>query len=220
MGIRGRSESLLLTPEALLARGMACIETERGGDVTYHGPGQLVGYPIVSVPGGGRRVHALVGGFEEVMLQTLARFGVEATRDPDHPGVWVGRAKIGSVGLAVRQGISFHGFSLNVDMDLTPFSWIHTCGHRDLKVTSLRDEIGDGVSLHDLKGGVAALFVETLSYRHCMPAGGLGPEVTALGLPALEERFLRYRENHSGWIEPEAATEAETGKGPPVLQPR
>lgn len=202
MGRRGRRENILLSRDALQARGMACIETERGGDVTYHGPGQLVGYPIVRVPGGGKKVQALVRGFEEVLLQTLARFGIQGRRDPKNPGVWVGEAKIGSIGMAVRQGISFHGFSLNADMDLTPFSWIHTCGHRDLSITSIRDQLGKGVSIHGLKERVASVFVEALHYGHCMPKEGQGREVSALGLPSLKERFHRGRRDTSGWIEP------------------
>jgi lipoate-protein ligase B len=212
MGRRGRSENLLLGTEALQARGMACIETERGGDVTYHGPGQLVGYPIVRVPGGGKRVLALVKRFEEVLLQTLASFGVTGRRDPRNPGAWVGKAKIGSIGLAVRQEISFHGFSLNADMDLTPFSWIHTCGHPDLAITSLRDQLGQGVSMHGLKERVASIFVDVLHYRHSMPDPGRGPELEALGLPRLEHRFRRSREDTSGWIVPGERRSTEWSK--------
>jgi lipoate-protein ligase B len=147
-----------------------------------------------------------VRGFEEVLLQTLARFGVQGRRDPKNPGVWVGDAKIGSIGMAVRRGISFHGFSLNADMDLTPFSWIRTCGHQDLSITSLRDQLGKSVSVQGLKEQVASIFVEALRYRHCMPEEGQSREVRALGLPSLEERFDHGREDASGWIEP--------GKGP------
>ncbi len=200
MGRRGRWENMLLSREDLQARGMTCIETERGGDVTDHGPGQLVGYPIVRVPGEGRRVKALVQGFEEVLLRTLARFGVQGRRDPKNPGVWVGEAKIGSIGIAVRHGVSFHGFSLNTDMDLTPFSWIHTCGRRDLSNTSLRDQLGKDVSLHEVKGIVASLFEQTLAYRHCLPGTDQVREASALGLPQPEAWFRNEMENAAGWI--------------------
>ncbi len=190
LGRRGRKENMLLSKEALQARGMACITTERGGDVTYHGPGQLVGYPIVRVPGEGRKVKALVRGFEEVLLRTLARFGLQGRRDPKNPGVWVGAAKIGSVGVAVRHGVSFHGFSLNVDMDLTPFSWIHTCGHRDLSVTSLGELLGEEVCVREVKEVVASLFVQTLSYRLCLPDASQEREARALCLPSPEARFI------------------------------
>jgi lipoate-protein ligase B len=190
LGRRGRKENMLLGEEALKARGMTLIATERGGDVTYHGPGQLVGYPVVRVPGEGRKVKALVRDFEEVLLRTLTRFGVEGKRDPRNPGVWVGEAKIGSVGIAVQHGVSFHGFSLNANMDLSPFSWIHTCGHRDLSVTSLAERLGDEVSVREVKEAVASLFVETLSYRVCMPDATRYREVSTLGLPSPGARFM------------------------------
>jgi lipoate-protein ligase B len=199
LGKRGRPENILLSEEALQTRGMACIATERGGDVTYHGPGQLVGYPVVRVPGDGRKVKALVQGLEEVLQRTLARFGVQGRRDPKNPGVWVGEAKIGSIGMAVRHGVSFHGFSLNVDMDLTPFSWIHTCGHRDLSITSLREQLGEDVSLHEVKGIVAALFEQTLSYRHCLPGTDQVREARALGLPRPEAWLREDTEKSAGW---------------------
>ena len=190
MGRRGRPENILLSEEALQARGMTCITTERGGDVTYHGPGQLVGYPVVRVPGEGRKVKALVQDFEEVLLRTLARFGVQGRRDPKNPGVWVGEAKIGSIGIAVRHGVSFHGFSLNANMDLAPFSWIHTCGHRDLSVTSLGELLGEEVCVREVKKVVASLFAQTMSYRLCLPDGPHDREARALGLASPKARFM------------------------------
>jgi len=190
MGRRGRPENMLLSEEALQARGMACITTERGGDVTYHGPGQLVGYPVVRVPGEGRKVKALVRDLEEVLLQALARFGLQGRRDPKNPGVWVGDAKVGSIGMAVRHGVSFHGFSLNTNMDLAPFSWINTCGHRDLSVTSLGELLGEQVCVREVKEVVASLFVQTLSYRVCLPDAAQSREAGALGLPSPEWRFM------------------------------
>ena len=190
LGRRGRKENMLFSEEALQERGMACITTERGGYVTYHGPGQLVGYPIVRVPGEGRKVKALVQGFEEVLLRTLARFGVQGRRDPKNPGVWVGEAKIGSIGVAVRHGVSFHGFSLNADMDLAPFSWIHTCGHRDLSVTSLSELLGEEVCVREVKEVVACLFMQTLSYRLCLPDASQDREARALGLASPPFRFI------------------------------
>jgi lipoate-protein ligase B len=185
MGRHGRWENLLLSEEALRARGIACVPTERGGDVTYHGPGQLVGYPVVRVPGKGRRVKALVEGFEDVLLHTLAQFGIQGRRDPGNPGVWVGQAKIGSIGIAVQHGVSFHGFSLNVGMDLTPFSWIHTCGHRNLRLTSLEERLGEEVSLRKAKGMVASLFANRMAYRPALPDTAQRQDATALGLPGL-----------------------------------
>jgi lipoate-protein ligase B len=185
---------VLLSPEDLRAKGMTCIRTERGGDVTYHGPGQLVGYPIVRVPGQGRDVKALVRGFEEVLLRTLARFGIPGRREPKNPGVWVGKAKIGSIGISVQQGVAFHGFSLNVNMDLTPFSWIQPCGHPDLAVTSLRDLLRKEVSVPEVKEIVVSAFLQTLSYRSLVPQES---QAAALGLPLRGARFEEKREDRA-----------------------
>ena len=133
---------------------------------------------------------ALVQGLEEVLLRTLARFDVQGRRDPKNPGVWVGEAKIGSIGMAVRHGVSFHGFSLNVDMDLAPFSWIHTCGHRDLSVTSLGELLGEEVCVREVKEVVASLFVQTLSYRLCLPDASQEREAWALCLLSPEAQFI------------------------------
>jgi lipoate-protein ligase B len=190
LGRRGRPENVLMSKEGLQERGIACIETDRGGDVTYHGPGQLVGYPIVRVPGEGVKVKALVWDLEEVLLGTLDRFGVQGRRDPKNPGVWVGQAKIGSIGLAVRHGVSFHGFSLNTDMDLAPFSWIHTCGHRDLSVTSLAKLLGDAVSFEEVKGIVASQFVQVSSHRVHLPDAARDREVRELCLLPPDARFV------------------------------
>ena len=195
MGRHGRWENLLLSREALLERGIPCIPTERGGDVTYHGPGQLVGYPILRVAGEGRRVKALVEDLEDVLLGTLARFGLQARRDPGNPGIWVGEAKIGSIGLAVRRGVSFHGFSLNVGMDLEPFDWIHACGQKDLRLTSLEERLGESVPLPRVKRMVACLFAQGLGYRPAVPEAAKLEGMEALGLPPDPRRFM----NDQGW---------------------
>jgi lipoate-protein ligase B len=202
MGRHGCWENLLLSEEALRARGIACIPTERGGDVTYHGPGQLVGYPVVRVPGKGKQVKALVKGFEDVLLGTLAQFGIQGRRDPGNPGVWVRQAKIGSIGIAVQHGISFHGFSLNVGMDLTPFSWIHTCGDRNLRLTSLEELIGEEVSFRTVQGMVAHLFAERMAYRPALPNTAQRRDATALGLPRLAY-FNDCGDNLHRWVDPE-----------------
>ena len=202
IGRHGRWENLLLNRESLSARDIPCIPTERGGDVTYHGPGQLVGYPVVRVAGEGRKVKALVRGFEEVLLRTLGHFGLQGRRDASHPGVWVGQAKIGSIGIAVQHHVSFHGFSLNVDMDLTPFSRINTCGQKDISLTSLSELLGEDVSMQKVKGIVASLFVHTLKYQPALPDTAQGEEAAALGLPR-PSRVTDGMGNLPGWIEPE-----------------
>jgi lipoyl(octanoyl) transferase len=122
-------------------RGVAIVDVDRGGKVTYHGPGQLVGYPIVRTDD----VVAHVRGIEAVLIAALADEGVaarsRADEGPDYTGVWVGERKIGSIGVHVRRGITTHGFALNADVDLTPFEWIVPCG-LTLPMTSLAAETG------------------------------------------------------------------------------
>ncbi len=137
LGRRGRRDHLKVTQAFLEAHGLSLIHTERGGDVTYHGPGQLVSYPVVDLRANGWRVVDFVAALEEVMIRTVLDWGILARRNPLNRGVWVGMEKIGSVGIAVRRGISFHGFALNVNPDLTPFSWIDPCGLRGIRMTSM-----------------------------------------------------------------------------------
>ena len=125
MGRRDAGTDLLIEPETLKSSGVNVVKTDRGGRMTYHGPGQLVGYLIF-------KLHDSVPGFvwkiEECLLRTLAKFQLDAERDPAHPGLWVGRSKIAALGLHIEKGISTHGFSLNVTCDLAPFTHIHPCG--------------------------------------------------------------------------------------------
>jgi lipoyl(octanoyl) transferase len=201
IGKHGRWDNLLPDREVLEARGIPCIPTDRGGDITYHGPGQIVCYPIVRVGGEGRKVKALVQAFEEVLFHTLAQFGIDGRRDEQNPGVWVGQAKIGSIGIAVRHGVSFHGFSLNVDMDLTPFSWIHACGQKNLQLTSLGELLAESVSIRTVKTVVASLFLRRMAYRIALPDPAQREGLAALGLPP-PSHLDRCEENVPGWISP------------------
>lgn len=140
LGRRGVTDNLLVTPEFLYRAGIPAVHVERGGDVTYHGPGQLVVYPIVHLTEARLKVLEFVEKLEEVMILTASDLGVEAVRDSRNRGVWVGDRKLGSVGIAVRGGVSFHGLALNVDLDLAPFSWINPCGLQGVRMTSLARE--------------------------------------------------------------------------------
>jgi lipoyl(octanoyl) transferase len=122
-------------------QGIELRDVDRGGRVTYHGPGQLVGYPILDTAIVSRDVPRLVGILEEVLISTLAEEGVAAQRDPAGRGVWTGDSKIGSIGLHVAQGITTHGFAVNVDCDLAPFGWIKPCG-MDITTTSIEQVTG------------------------------------------------------------------------------
>ncbi len=118
------------------------VDTDRGGDLTYHGPGQLIAYTLFDLNALGMGVRQLVDGLEEAVLVTLASFGIQGERRPGAPGVYVKGAKIASLGLRIRGGRSYHGLSLNVAMDLEPFARIAPCGYQGLRVTQIADHGG------------------------------------------------------------------------------
>jgi lipoate-protein ligase B len=144
LGRGGGAANLIAGEAELRRRGIEVVEAERGGDVTYHGPGQLVGYPVVALDGlpGGRDLHRFLRDIEEALIRALAEFGIRAGRRPSYTGVWTGDAKIAAIGVAVRRWVSFHGFALNLDPDLSHFALIHPCGIRHLGVTSMRAILG------------------------------------------------------------------------------
>lgn len=142
-GKNGGRENLMVSPEFLQQQGVDMVDTTRGGNVTYHGPGQIVLYPIIDIGRARIGVSDFVNGLEEIMIFTLAQFGVIANRDPKNHGIWIGPQKIGSVGLSIKKGISIHGLALNINMDLTPFSWVNPCGLKDVSMTSLKHALSD-----------------------------------------------------------------------------
>jgi lipoate-protein ligase B len=127
------------------------FEIERGGDVTYHGPGQLVGYPIFALDGDERDLHAYLRNLEEALIGVCADVGVEARRNPGWTGVWIGERKVASLGIAVRKWVTMHGFALNVATDLSRFSAINPCGLDAAVMTSLSRECGREIALDEIK---------------------------------------------------------------------
>jgi lipoyl(octanoyl) transferase len=140
-GRRSTAEELPMAVEWYAAQGIEVRDTDRGGRVTYHGPGQLVAYPIVSLKPYGDDVHEYVRRLERTMIESLGEWGVEAGLIEGLTGVWVERRKIGSIGVHVSRGITTHGLAVNVNNDLQPFSWIVPCGIDDCQVTSLSREL-------------------------------------------------------------------------------
>ena len=138
---------------------------ERGGDITYHGPGQLVIYPIVNLKKAGFGVVDFVEAIEEIMIRTLDDWGIRAERNSLNRGAWVGRSKIGSIGIAVRRSISFHGLALNVNTDLDPFTWIHPCGLQGVTVTSMEKILGQQISMVEVKKRAAFHLQEVFGVR-------------------------------------------------------
>jgi lipoyl(octanoyl) transferase len=162
LGRTARPEHVLFPAERLRAHGFEVYETGRGGDVTYHGPGQVVGYPILDLSPDRRDVHRYVRDLEEVMIRTCRDYGVEAGRVAGMTGVWVGQEKIGAIGVRIARWVTSHGFALNVTADLTPFGLIVPCGIRGRGVTSLalrlRREVGMDEVMDRLAAHLAAVF--------------------------------------------------------------
>ena len=148
LGRQADDTHVLASPRELSRRGIEVIRVERGGEVTYHGPGQLVAYPILRLGDRGLLVRPLVHALEAAMIETCAALGVEAFRRDGHPGCWVdaGQArpprKIGALGLRIERGVSYHGIALNVDADLRDFDLIDPCGEPGLVSTSIAEELG------------------------------------------------------------------------------
>ncbi|MFZ7111930.1 MAG: lipoyl(octanoyl) transferase LipB [Desulfatiglandales bacterium] len=156
MGRRGGADNLTVPEDFLASRGIDLVHIERGGDITYHGPGQLVVYPVMDLRRARLGVREFVTALEEVMIRAAADQGVTAERNDLNRGVWVGMRKLGSIGIAIRHGISFHGLALNANTDLAPFSWVHPCGLSGIHMTSLKEERGEEVSMQDLRRSLAA----------------------------------------------------------------
>ena len=135
----GAEQHLVWTGQMLQQQGIEVVKTNRGGDITYHGPGQVVGYPVISLQEK-RDLHGYLRDLEEVLIRTVAHFGIAATRREGKTGIWIGERKIAAIGVAVKTWITYHGFALNVNPDLSHFAGIVPCGITDGTVTSLEQE--------------------------------------------------------------------------------
>jgi lipoyl(octanoyl) transferase len=150
LGRGAKAANILLPRELLEARGFTVHETGRGGDVTYHGPGQVVGYPILDLGPDRRDVRRYVSDLEELMIRVAGDNGLEASRVAGMNGTWVGPRKIGAVGVRISRWVTMHGFALNVSTDLSHFDVIVPCGIRDRGVTSLEAELGREVPMDEV----------------------------------------------------------------------
>ena len=165
LGVRARENRshVLESAESLAARGVALFETGRGGDVTYHGPGQLVGYPIVDLKPDRCDVHRYVRDLEDVLIRAVAEFGIAATRVAGLTGIWVRDGKLAAIGVRISRWVTSHGFALNVSTDLSQFELIVPCGIAGKGVTSMERLLGRQVSMAEVEDAVARRFVETFS---------------------------------------------------------
>jgi lipoate-protein ligase B len=167
---RGGKESNVLAPQ-----GVPVIRTNRGGDVTYHGPGQMVVYPIIDLRSKLRKdVHRYVRNLELSAIQSLKDFGLTGTRRPPYTGIWIGDKKIAAIGVAVRRCITFHGLALNVNTDLNYFQRIIPCGLSWADVTSMAKELGEAQSAEGVRESFLRNFAEVFGYSHVEKADDRG----------------------------------------------
>lgn len=160
IGKSGKLENVLASQAQLAEAGVSLFFVDRGGDVTYHGPGQLVAYPIIDLSQRGRDVHQYVRDLEEVIIRTLNDFSINAGRDRSHAGVWVRGKEIAALGLRISKWVSMHGFALNVNIDLEQFSFINPCGFHDRKATSVSNLLSQDVSMDAVTENLLAHFSE------------------------------------------------------------
>lgn len=160
LGRGAKPGHVLLSRERLLDQGIELFETGRGGDVTYHGPGQLVGYPIMDLSPDRRDVRKYVAGLEEVMIRIAAEYGLSAGRIAGLNGAWIEDRKVGAVGVRIRRWVTMHGFALNVTTHLDAFELIIPCGIRDKQVTSLAHELGRSVEMEEVMQRATRAFAQ------------------------------------------------------------
>jgi lipoate-protein ligase B len=163
LGRNGKREHLLVGPAGLDAVGAAFIETDRGGDITFHGPGQVVGYPILDLKRWATDVHAYVRALEEVILGSLRPFGITATREPGLTGVWHPAGKIAAIGVRISRWVTSHGFALNVSTDLEYFRRIVPCGIAGRQVSSMASILDQPVSIPRVRQELARSFGSVFS---------------------------------------------------------
>ena len=151
LGRRGGIENLKVSRAFLKRLDIPVIQVERGGDITFHGPGQLVVYPIIDLAKARMKIIDYVTGLEEIMLRTVSDWNILALRNPVNRGIWMTDKKLGSVGISVKRGVCFHGCALNVSVSLKPFQWIHPCGLFDVSVTSMAQELSKTLSMKPVR---------------------------------------------------------------------
>lgn len=154
LGRSGGAENLKASKHFLENLDIPIVQVERGGDITFHGPGQLIVYPIVDLKNAKISIMDYINALEEVMIRVVEAWGIKAERNAANRGIWVGQNKLGSIGIAVRSDISFHGFALNVNTWLAPFGWINPCGLQHTNMTSMKRELSAPVSMAHVRESV------------------------------------------------------------------
>jgi lipoyl(octanoyl) transferase len=172
-GRNASDDSLLGDPVSLKSKGITFVHTDRGGDVTYHGPGQLVGYPIFRLESGRRDVRKFALDIETALMNALAPYGIACNRHGQYRGVWTRGRKIASIGLRISRWVTSHGFALNVNTDLSYFSFIRPCGISGCEMTSMERELGSAVDMTDVKHNIMRSFSQVFQ-REMIPGEGTG----------------------------------------------
>ncbi len=175
LGRNAQKENLLISPERLAERAAQVFEIDRGGDVTYHGPGQLVGYPILDLTQHRRDIAWYMRSLEEVLIGVAGEYGIAAGRSAGAPGVWVGNDKLAAMGVHISRWVTSHGFAFNVNTDLRYFNWIVPCGLRDKGVTSLQKLLGRRVEMDGIAEKVARHFGEVFELEMVEQVESQGP---------------------------------------------
>jgi len=163
LGRRADEKNIVASQELLARLGIEVHRVERGGDVTYHGPGQLVGYPVLNLRGHRQDVGWYMRSLEEVLIRALSDFGVEAGRLEGRIGVWIGDKNIAALGARIEEWITYHGFALNVSPDLSHFDLIIPCGYRGMGATSMEEVLGEAPEMSEVRKSVAQRFGEVFS---------------------------------------------------------
>ncbi|MBL6978532.1 MAG: lipoyl(octanoyl) transferase LipB [Desulfobacteraceae bacterium] len=163
IGRTGSRSNILASADELKRSGIEVLEVNRGGDITYHGPGQLIVSPLLYLGNIDLNANQYLHRLEDVLINLLSTFGVHTHKKEDYPGVWWNQAKVGGVGIAVKHGYTFHGFSLNVNLDLAPFTLINPCGVSRMPVTSLHQILESEIPMKEVKEKLYEILMETFS---------------------------------------------------------
>lgn len=212
LGRSGNLGHLTASDSDLRIRGVRFYETTRGGDITYHGPGQVVGYPILHLGEGSRDVRRYVTNVEEVLIRTAADYGIVATRDPQNRGVWVEHEKLGAIGVRIARWVTSHGFAFNVSPDLEHFSLIVPCGIQGRGVTSLERLLGRAVDANEVRQRIAGHFSEVFE-RRLTPRTADLTIISVLPVDGDRVLLLRRKPEHGAFWQP-VTGKIEPGESP------
>lgn len=164
LGKVAEKENLISSDDQLKELGVSVYEIDRGGDITYHGPGQIVGYPIINLKNWKEDTHEYLRGLEEIIMNVCSDYGLQTKRHPKYTGVWIEDRKIAAIGIKVSRWITMHGFAFNINTDLSYFGGIIPCGIKDKDVTSLQRELGKEVEIDEVKEKLVLRFKEVFGY--------------------------------------------------------